>query len=483
MKATLRLTLLGVIMNCTAGLAQPTLLYFNDAHEMAPVDDGVRGGLARVATLIKQTREQNPDTLVVFGGDLVGGTLFGAFQGEPIVEAFNQMGVDIANFGQHEFDFGPGVARQRVQESAFTWLSTNLTDTKGRPFAGVPRILIREVGHIEIGFIGLTTALETTRAGPKITQQDPLMAATKAVEALEAGGVDKIVVIAQQTDEEDLALAEALPQIDLILSEESSETVTRLSTLGHTSIVKSAGNVTSVVRADLFADRTALSTLAVDADVPEAPAIAARSRRYMDRLEERLSERVGYTPVTLDASAEANRTEGTVLGNLIADSFKHALDADLALINGGGIRSDRSYPKGDLTLRDLSEMLPFGDQVVLLRLDGRAVRAMLENGVSQIEELDGRFAQVSGLSYHFDPSRSVGQRITRVRVGAEPLETNRLYTLATRAYLASGGDEYSMLSEAEVLIPSANGVAEVSALSEYLKNAPRIDRTSRAVRE
>lgn len=461
--------------------AQPTILYFNDAHEIAPLEDGARGGLARVATRIQEVRSENPDTLVVFGGDLVGGTLFGTFQGQPIVAAFNLMGIDLANFGQHEFDFGAEVARERVAESDFTWLSSNLVEQDGQPFAGVPTTVIRELGGIKIGFIGLTTALETSNAGADVRQRDPLEAATEAVDALKAEQVDKIVVIAQQSLEEDFALAQALPDIDLILSEEQSETVTAMSAVGHTSIAKSAGNVTSVVQAELLSERVNLSVLPIDDTVAEDPEVAALAERTMSELESRLAERVTSSPLALDASAEANRVGGTVLGNLIADSYRAVYDADIGLINGGGIRSDRSYPAGELTLRDLNEVLPFNDKVVLLEVEGSTLLAALEHGVANVEELDGRFPQVSGVRYSFEPAKPAGSRILEVTVGGEPLEASKRYTLATRAYLASGGDGYSMLNSAAMLVPPADGEGDVVALQRYLEDTPTFDKKNRAL--
>ncbi len=135
-----------------------TILYFNDAHEVSPVvnDYGDRGGVARLKTAIDEVRKKNKHTLVAFGGDLGGGTLFGGvYQGFPMVEAFNRIDIDIANFGQHDFDFGSEVTKDLVKTSAFPWISSNLVDPEGNPFADVAPIKSLISGELKLASLDL----------------------------------------------------------------------------------------------------------------------------------------------------------------------------------------------------------------------------------------------------------------------------------------------------------------------------------------
>src|SRR5690606_24369745 len=132
----------------------------------------------------------------------------------------------------------------------------------------------------------------------------------------------------------------------------------------------------------------------------------------------------------LDAVAENVRAREGALGNLFADAMKQATKADIAILNGGSIRSNRVYPPGELTRRDVLAMHPFGGSAVLVEASGNAILAALNNGVSKIGESAGRFPQVSGLSFSFDPQKPVGERVQNVLVNGAALDLNRAYKVA-----------------------------------------------------
>lgn len=455
-------------------LANPvTILYFTDLHEIAPVDGGARGGVARLATVIEDVRSQNPDTIVIFGGDLVGGTLFGEFQGAPLIEALNLIGIDYANFGQHEFDFGAEVARQRVNESEFQWLTANLVEEgTDDAFMGLPTSAMHEVGGLKLGIIGTTTAMDTTNAFGQVDERAVIPAVEREVERLRALGADLIIAITQQTVGEDRALRDAVPDVDLILSEEQSETATFMEVVGQRAIAKPAGNITSVVQVDIDLSRhpvLSLRAIPVDASVTETPALAELAAHYTQLLDQRLGEAVGVSSVDLNAGATLNRVGETVLGNLIADAFRASLGADLGLMQGGGIRSDRVYPAGNLSLRDLTEILPFGNTVVLVEVTGKQLLDALENGVSQVEAASGRFPHPSGFTYTFDSSRAPMQRVTEVLVAGQPLDLGATYTLATGSFIAAGGDGYSALANSRQIVDATNGKRDVLTLVDHVR--------------
>jgi len=177
-----------------------TILYFNDAHEISPVKDklGERGGIARIKTIVDKVKKENSNTIVVFGGDLGGGSLFGAvFNGFPIVEAFNHIPIDIANFGQHDFDFGEKNTRKLVKKSKFQWITSNLVNSKNKPFMDLPTYQIIDKNNIKIGFIGLTDAMNTTIVRKTVIQNDLVESAQKAIKKLRQKNVDFIIGITQ----------------------------------------------------------------------------------------------------------------------------------------------------------------------------------------------------------------------------------------------------------------------------------------------
>ena len=149
-----------------------TLLQVNDVYQFMPVDQNTTGGLARLMTLRKKYQTQNPNTLFLLAGDTISPSVESiTYKGAQMIEAWNAIGLDYATFGNHEFDFGPDVLKQRIQESKFGWIAANVIDTTtGKPFGGVEPYVIREFGGVKIGIFGLVLpeTKTTSRPGPNV---------------------------------------------------------------------------------------------------------------------------------------------------------------------------------------------------------------------------------------------------------------------------------------------------------------------------
>src|SRR5882672_3343636 len=134
-----------------------TLLQVNDVYQFAPVELGARGGLARVSTLKKEIEKQAPNTIFLLSGDTISPSVESiTYKGAQMIDAWNTAGLDYSTFGNHEFDFGPDVLRQRMKESRFKWIAANVIDKKtGKPFGDAAAYVIREVGSnpLEPGFL------------------------------------------------------------------------------------------------------------------------------------------------------------------------------------------------------------------------------------------------------------------------------------------------------------------------------------------
>jgi 5'-nucleotidase/UDP-sugar diphosphatase len=157
------------------------------------------------------------------------------------------------------------------------------------------------------------------------------------------------------------------------------------------------------------------------------------------------------------------------MGNLIADAMRDATGADITITNGGGIRADRTYDPGTvLTRRDILSELPFGNVTVVTELPGSQILAALENGVSQVEKGAGRFPQVSGLNFVYDPSAPAGARITEVTVGGAALEADKVYRVATNDYMLGGGDGYGALDGGRVVVDKGNGSLMANDVIDYI---------------
>src|SRR5688572_9042021 len=139
-----------------SGPAHITILHVNDTYQFTPVEGGKLGGLARVLTIKKEALKKNPNTLMTLGGDTLSPSVeTRTYRGAQMIDAWNAIGLDYSVLGNHEFDIRTNELLDRMKESKFTWLGTNVIDTKtGKVFAGMPQFVIRSIGGVKIGFIG-----------------------------------------------------------------------------------------------------------------------------------------------------------------------------------------------------------------------------------------------------------------------------------------------------------------------------------------
>jgi 5'-nucleotidase len=484
----LAVRLLVLLLAVTAWVAQAadqriTLLHLNDVYQTGPVDKGVNGGLARVATLRDRVRAESPDTLLLLGGDTLSPSVASnTFKGEQMIAAWNALKLDLAVPGNHEFDFGPAVFRQRIAESHFPWLADNMSEgADGRPFGGTVRAQVRRFGKVKIGFLGVITAdtPQTSKPGPEVRFADPVTSAKRAAARLRAQGATIVVALTHLGMAEDRRLA-ASGAVDLILGGHDHALMQSL--VGHTPIFKAGSDARLLARIDLMVDSRSgrlndmdWQLLPVTADIPEEPSVARAVAVYESQLAALLDQPVGETTVMLDARQESSRSRETNLGDWLADIYRTRTGADAALVNGGSIRSNTTYGPGRLSKRDILSILPFENPIVKVDVTGRVLRQALEHGLAEIDlsNESGRFPQVSGIRYRYDAHRPAGARLVEVQVAGAPLDDNRHYALALSGYLAGGGDGYAMLRGLPYLLAPENALSETAEVIEVLsKGSP-----------
>jgi 2',3'-cyclic-nucleotide 2'-phosphodiesterase (5'-nucleotidase family) len=459
---------------------QLTLLHLNDVYQFTPVERGRAGGLSRISTLTRQARQASANTLLLFGGDTLSPSVESqlerdgkALKGRQMMDAWNALGVDYAVLGNHEFDFGDEVLRERLKESRFPWFGTNVIDVRTeKPFEGTRSTVLREVGGIRVGLLGvlLPETKESSKVGPDTRIDDFCATARRVVPELRAQGAQLVVALTHLENAQDQQFARCAG-VDLIIGgHDHARFEDRTS---GAPIFKVAADALELGRVTLDVDKrtgavrnVGWEVIPVTEQVPHDPAFAEAMRQY-DVLLAELSRQVGSTDVALDARSTSNRTGETNLGSFIADTLREAAGADVALVNGGFIRADTTFTPGVLTRRDMLSILPFNDDVVVLEVSGATLRAALENGVSLSAEdaRPGRFPQVAGLRFSFDPSRPKGQRVVQVTVGGKELRADATYTLATLRFIAGGKDGYTMLKGAPLRPALKDGRPPVEVLS------------------
>ncbi len=408
---------------------------------------------ARLATALEKARADDPDAVTVVSGDFLSPSLLSRLtKGGHMISLFDALGVDIVGLGNHEFDFGREVLDRRVAESSFIWLATNVRNADGTALDGLAETHIRQMNGIRVGFLGLITdrTPQLANTGESTFFEPPIDAARRAVVDLTRDGAELIVAITHQGWAEDEALAQAVPEIDIILGGHNHDAATRS---GPAVIQKSGSEGKqlgivrfSVVDGSITAGRQ--DTEGFDAD----PQIAA----LVDDLDSMVEGSLGTPVVTLEAELDSRartvRSRESAFGNMIADVIRTRTGAEIGLMNGGGIRGDRVYPAGTvLTLADIIRELPFENRLVTLMLSGAELRAVIERSLARRNGYFGGSLSVSGMTIRYDLDRPPGQRIISAGIGGSPLSDDARYHVATLDFLASGGDGYDVMAEKPLL--------------------------------
>jgi 5'-nucleotidase/UDP-sugar diphosphatase len=469
---------LGLSAPALAETVTLTFVQTNDIDRMEE-EDG-RGGFARLSALVKAERAKGGPVFFVHSGDTISPSLLsGIDKGFHIIDILNHMGVDVMVPGNHEFDFGPAVFRERMAQATFPIVASNILEADGTAPKNTSDRRIVDVNGVRIGFYGLTTEDTPEVSSPGDISFAPSVEIGQARAAtLREEGADFVVAVVHTPVDVDFGLVRA-GAADLILTGHDEHLLAFFNGKVAMTESESQGNFAVVTEITLNKEEEEDGKVSVDwwpafrivdtAAVEPDPDIAALVASYNDRLDAELKVEIGVTSTPLDSRRATVRGEEAAIGNLIADAIREAVGADIAITNGGGIRGDREYPAGSkLTRGDVFSELPFGNKTVKLELSGADIRAALENGFSQIETGAGRFPQVSGLTVTVNPGRPAGERVVSVLVGGTPLDDAGTYTLATNDFLANGGDGYAVFKSAKPLINPIDATLMASQVIDYI---------------
>jgi 5'-nucleotidase / UDP-sugar diphosphatase len=466
-----------------------TIVHVNDWDQM----DGERGqgGAAKIASVVKDERARAEAdgglAVVTFGGDMISPSLLsGIDKGAHMIDLANAIGIDVAVLGNHEFDFGPDVLKQRLSESKTRWLVGNVSYKGKDGFPGTATSWMVEKGGYKIGFLGLLipeTALISS-AGKDVAIGSMVEAGTTLAAELKKAGADIVIALTHDGLAADQELLRAVKDINVLLGGHDHLLTAWYD--GRQAVMKAGSQGRFVGVLDLVIDRvkgrrglklvwTPNYDLVSTADTEPDPDVAAKVKGYKDRLDKELGQVIGTSTTELDTRRASVRSGETAFGNLVTDAMRAATNSDVAVTNGGGIRGDKQYPAGtELARKDVLTELPFGNKTVKLSLTGAQLLEALETGVSQVEETKGRFAQVSGLTISYDAAKPAGSRVVDVTVGGAALDEAKTYTLATNDFLARGGDGYSVFRGAKVLIGAKSGTLMATQVINHVSGLGNI---------
>lgn len=467
------------------------ILYTNDVH--CAVDDAI--GYAGLAAYKKQLEAEGNHVLLVDVGDAVQGAPIGTVsKGSIIIDIMNEIGYDVATIGNHEFDYGMPRFFELVEQAKFPYVSANFTDLKTGAQVLEPYTML-EVDGLKFAFVGITTPKTLTTSTPAYFQDETgefvygflqdatgekiYAAVQSAVDAARAAGADYVIGLAHlgiTMDASPWTSSEVILNtsgIDVVLDGHShsvleservknkdgewtllSSTGTKLESIGMLLLTKS-GNMTTGLISD-YAEKDA----DVDSFIKSAQA----------EFEEMLGTVVAKTDVDLTITEPGTdvrivRNAETNLGDLCADAYRAIGGADIAIVNGGGVRA--SIPAGDITLGQIISVHPFGNSLCVIEATGQEILDALEMSVRVMPEENGGFLQVSGLSFEINvktPSSVTldenglfasvdgDRRVQNVMVGDQPIDPAKTYTLASHDYLIkNAGDGYTMFQDNTLL--------------------------------
>jgi len=448
-----------------------TLLHFNDVYnvEPRPKTEPV-GGIARFVTRIQQLRNEavargEPKAIVLFSGDAFNPSLTSTVtKGTHMVPALNAIGIEIACFGNHDFDHGLEELQLLSKDNNFQWLISNVTDKKTRrPLAdGVVSRIIDLAGR-KLGVMGLVEkewlVTLATIDPSEVDYEDFCPCARRLAKQLREQGAEIIIALTHMRVPNDEKLAAEVPEVDIILGGHDHHYDVGPSGPHGTYVLKSGTDFRDITAVRLeFQDGGKVKVLdhshiEVTSDIAEDPEMKKLSDDCIARVGAAMEVVLGDCLVDLDARFTSIRTKETNIGNFIADIMRVNLRADIAVLNSGTLRADAIIEAGPLKMRDLIGLLPMLDELCVLELLGSTVLAVLENGVSQYPRLEGRFLQVSGVKFTYDAKKPGGERIVEgsVQIAGEPLNMERKYKLVTKDYLRQGKDGFDMVKGATCL--------------------------------
>lgn len=504
-----------------AGSAQAftlNILHFNDFHSRiesinafdstcSAEDEGAGkcfGGAARLFTAVNGLRDElkarGEAVAVLDAGDNFQGSLFfTTYSGATEAEMLDRIGLDAMVIGNHEFDLGPAPLADFIDAVDFPVMTGNAdVSADNRLAPDALKHVVLDFGGEKVGIIGVVTpdTAEISTPGPTVTFLDPVPFVTGEIAALKAEGVERIVVLSHLGAPADIALAGQVGGIDAIVGGHSHTLFSNTDEkapykyplmvdgpdgavpivsagsyskdLGHLALTwDDAGRVTAATG----------DTMLLDASVTPDPGILKRIDELAAPIETLKAKIVAHVPADIDGSRETCRAEECAMGDLVADAILARVKdqgVTIALQNGGGLRA--SIGAGEVSMGDVLAVLPFQNTLATFNIPGSAIVAALENGVSQVEEQAGRFPQVAGLRFTWDPKIAPGEeRITSVEVREGdawvPIDPAKVYLAATNNFMRAGGDGYvSLRDEATNAYDYGPGLEAV--LADYLAANP-----------
>ncbi len=439
------------------------ILHTNDTHGRAIEGryDGM--GFARIMAKKQQLEKEGKQVLIVDAGDTFHGTTFASLsRGESIAKIMNSIDYAVMTVGNHDFNYGYERLIELDEITSFPMLAANVhyENTQEGPFDSY---IIIDFAGIKIAFLGIATPETLYKTHPKNVEglrfDEPISTVTNLLPQIKEES-DLVVVIAHLgVDEESIhtskKLASAVDGIDLIIDGHSHTALPEGIKVNNTVIAQAGEYDKFLGMVDInlsngdFDINASLFSKEDSANIESNPEVLTLINSINDENKKITDEVLFLTDTDWDGQRENVRTKSTNLGKLITDSMIDISGADVALMNGGGIRM--SINAGEVTKGDVISVLPFGNTVVVKEVTGKIIWDAIENGMKALPLSSGSYSHVGGAEFTFDATSELGSRVKSITINDEPINLQDKYSLVTNDFLAAGGDEYSMLKDTKTI--------------------------------
>ncbi|WP_430509813.1 bifunctional 2',3'-cyclic-nucleotide 2'-phosphodiesterase/3'-nucleotidase [Gottfriedia solisilvae] len=478
------------------------LLGLNDFHGQLDTDTKVTlngqevlaGSMEYTAAAMKQREATNPNTLLVHAGDMIGGSplISALFQDEPTVEVMEAMGFDVGTVGNHEFDEGINELKRMINGGEhpkgtkgydgmnFPVIAANAYDTSTGQLITQP-YAIKEVGGKKIGFIGVVTqetpSMIIRKGNETLEIRDEVEAINHYTEILKQQGIEAIVVLAHnptlQTGKTDLFdatdIAEKVDdEVDVIFAAHNHVFVDK--EVDNKLIVQAYSYGSAFSDVDLELDAVTGEIVKKEAEVvtvyqkdytPDST-VSAIMKKYEDLIAPIKAEIVGDSMQTLPKGYPSTEMNGDIaLGNLIADGMKYAMNADFAMMNGGGVRAQ--LDAGEVTFGDLFAIQPFGNILNKVNLSGADLETVLNNQITD----KGLDFHIAGFKYTWDSST---KKVVNILLpDGSKIDPNKEYSVVVNNYMY-GNVKYGI---GQLSTNLEIGSDDLQATINYVKTLPK----------
>ena len=498
---------------CARSSYDLTVIHTNDVHaHIAPFNNDDAecsetdraqnqcfGGIARQKSAIDGIRKEASNNLLLDAGDHIAGSIyFTLFKGEASQYFMNAVQYNAMTVGNHEFDGGEATLATFLKGNRFPAVSVNVEPRAESPLTGlISPYTIVDVGKRQVAIVGYITeeASDFVSSSTKVDFVPIVQKLKNAIEEIQKKDINIIIALSHAGINKDIEVAKQVDGIDVIvgghshtllsnsLSNSSTEAedkypIIAQSPSGKNVLIVSDGaygkylgrlNLTFDGEGNVTAHNG--DTMLLDNKVPEDAVIKAK----VDDFEKTIAPlRVHVYGKAIDNFPNKDcRLLECALGNLVADALASSLSAKIAVINGGSIRS--GFSKGDISDATLMQCFPFNNTLLTITMSGSSIKEMLEHAVSQAEdsrnEGTGRFLQVSGLSFSWDPTRPVGARIKDIFVLQKgrktPLALKQSYKVVAPSFIVEGGDGFGPIFSKAISRKNST-VKLVDAIKSYL---------------